>query len=340
MKILENTIRLMEPYTAKLNVKETQKALNTLKQAFELHLSTALNLTRVSTPLFVLSGTGINDNLNGMERPVQFTALELGDQSLEIVHSLAKWKRMALKRYGFEQGEGLFTHMNAIRRDEGLDHLHSIYVDQWDWERVIDRQERTLTTLRQTVEKIYGAMKETERVLVEQYPGLNRKLPESITFLTAQELENRFPHLPAKEREDAITREYGAVFVMQIGGKLESGIPHDGRSPDYDDWQLNGDILVWNPILKSAFELSSMGIRVDEVTLRHQLEEAGCPERCTLEFHKQLLEGQLPYTIGGGIGQSRLGMFFLEKAHIGEIQASVWPSEMKEVCESANIFLL
>ncbi|EFM09434.1 aspartate/ammonia ligase [Paenibacillus curdlanolyticus YK9] len=324
----------------KLNVKETYSAIHQLKQTFEKELSSALNLTYIEAPLIVFSGTGVNDNLNGSETPVRFTASDIGEQSIEIVHSLAKWKRMALQRSGFSNGEGLFTRMNAIRRDEIVGNHHSIYVDQWDWERVISHEERTLGTLRQTVETIYNAIKNTEKQLNERYACFANKLAETITFVTSQQLEDEYPNLTPKERENEAARQYGAVFVMQIGGLLKSGIRHDGRSPDYDDWSLNGDILVWNPVLKSAFELSSMGIRVDEASLELQLGLAGCSERMELDFHRALMAGELPYTIGGGIGQSRLCMFLLEKAHIGQVQASIWPERIVNEYKGLGITLL
>ncbi|MNW37759.1 Aspartate--ammonia ligase [compost metagenome] len=341
MKSAETPFKNFKQYESKLDIKETQRAICTLKRVFEQELAAALNLTNVSAPLFVVTGNGINDNLNGTERPVQFNAPGIQDQTLEIVHSLAKWKRMALANYGFEHGEGLYTQMNAIRSDEVLDHLHSIYVDQWDWEKIISREERHVGTLMTTVEQIYEAIKSTEAFISERYPRLSRKLPEAITFITSHELEDLYPHLTPKQREDAAARDYGAVFVMQIGGLLPaSGLRHDARSPDYDDWQLNGDIIVWNPLLECAYELSSMGIRVDSDSLKRQLAEAGCPERASLEFHQQLLANKLPFTIGGGIGQSRLCMFILEKAHIGEVQSSVWPVDMRTLCEVSGINLL
>ncbi|MWC29603.1 aspartate--ammonia ligase [Paenibacillus sp. MMS18-CY102] len=324
----------------KLNVKETYSAMHHLKQTFEQQLSSALNLTHVEAPLIVFSGTGVNDNLNGSESPVRFTASDIGEQSIEIVHSLAKWKRMALQRSGFSNGEGLFTRMNAIRRDEILDDHHSIYVDQWDWERVISHEERTFDTLRQTVESIYNAIKNTEQSINERYACFNKKLPDQITFITSQQLEDEYPNLTPKEREHEAALQYGAVFVMQIGGLLRSGIRHDGRSPDYDDWNLNGDIIVWNPVLQSAFELSSMGIRVDEASLELQLSLSGCEDRKELAFHQALLAGQLPYTIGGGIGQSRLCMFLLEKSHIGQVQASVWPERILAEYNASGATLL
>ncbi|MDU1320042.1 MAG: aspartate--ammonia ligase [Clostridium botulinum] len=334
--------RLMIPegYESTLGIRETEVAIKKVKDFFERTLAEKLNLTRVSAPLFVRKNTGMNDNLNGVERPVAFDMKDLKEEMIEIVHSLAKWKRMALHRYDFKVGEGLYTDMNAIRRDEDLDNLHSIYVDQWDWEKVIKKEDRNKETLKSIVNKIYSVFKETEREICSQYEGFNEILPEEICFITSQELEDTYPDLDPKEREDAITKEKGAVFLMEIGGVLASGEKHDGRAPDYDDWTLNGDILFWNPVLERAFELSSMGIRVDEESLEKQLKIAGCEDRKNLEFHRLLLEGKLPYTVGGGIGQSRICMYFLRKAHIGEVQASIWPDLMIEDCEKAKINLL
>lgn len=327
-------------YKPRLGIRETEIALKMIKDHFERGLAESLNLTRVSAPLFVRMGTGVNDNLNGTERPVSFDASSIDDSDIEIVQSLAKWKRIALKRYGFETGEGLYTDMNAIRRDEDTDNLHSIYVDQWDWERVIDFKDRNEETLKSIVKKIFSTLKSTEYYILSVNNDYEKLLPEEISFITTQELEDRYPHLTPKEREDKIAEEKRAVFIMKIGGKLKSGKRHDGRSPDYDDWELNGDIILWNPLLKRAFEISSMGIRVDEATLERQLKLAGCEDRKNLEYHRMLLEGKLPYTIGGGIGQSRMCMFFLKKAHIGEVQAGVWPEDMMEQCNRANIHLL
>ena len=326
-------------YVAKLDVLPTEIAIKLIKDTFERELSTALNLTRVSAPLFVTPESGLNDDLNGVERPVQFDILELG-QDVQIVHSLAKWKRMALARYGFAPHSGLYTDMNAIRRDETLDNLHSVYVDQWDWEKVLLPEERTFENLRATVISIMGALRRTQDAVCEAFPVLNRFLPEQIHFVTSQELEDAYPTLSPKQREDAIAQKYGAVFISQIGGKLKSGVPHDGRAPDYDDWTLNGDILIWYPVLGRALELSSMGIRVDAPALRRQLEIAGCPERAERVFHKMLLEKRLPQTMGGGLGQSRICMALLQKAHIGEVQASIWPQEMAEECAASGIHLL
>ena len=328
-----------EGYAPAIDLRETQKAIKTVKDFFQKELTKQLNLTRVSAPLFVTPESGLNDNLNGVERPVSFDVKETGGQA-EIVQSLAKWKRFALKQYGFGPGEGLYTDMNAIRRDEETDNIHSIYVDQWDWEKVITREERNRETLEHTVTSVYKALKITEDYMAYEYDYIGHVLPERITFLTSQELEDRFPSLSPKEREYEAAKEYGAVFIEQIGGNLKSGKPHDGRAPDYDDWQLNGDIIVYYPVLDIALELSSMGIRVDEEALKRQLALAGCEERAGLAFQKALLSGELPCTIGGGIGQSRICMFYLRKAHIGEIQASLWPDDVRRQAARAGIFLL
>ncbi|MCX7885152.1 MAG: aspartate--ammonia ligase [Caloramator sp.] len=329
-----------EGYKPLLDIRETEIAIKKIKDFFQVELSKKLNLTRVSAPLFVRPETGINDNLNGYERPVSFDVKAIGSKDVEIVQSLAKWKRMALKRYGFSEGEGLYTDMNAIRRDEDLDNLHSVYVDQWDWEKIIRKEDRTVEKLKEIVEDIYSVFKATEDYVTKLYHQFTKILPEKISFITTQELEDLYPELSPKERENIIAKEKGAVFVMQIGGELKSGEKHDGRSPDYDDWTLNGDIIFWNPVLEIAYELSSMGIRVDEEALKRQLKISGCEDRKHLEFHRMLLEGQLPYTVGGGIGQSRICMYFLRKAHIGEVQAAVWPENMIKECEKNNIFLL
>ena len=328
-----------EDYTSKLTIRETEHAIKLIKDRFERELAFALGLERISAPLFVFPESGLNDNLNGVERPVSFEIRDM-NKDAEIVHSLAKWKRLALRRYDFYPGEGIYTDMNAIRRDEELDNLHSIYVDQWDWELILKSAERSRAKLEDIVRSIYGCFLRTESELVRAYPQLSRFFSQTITFITTQELEDRYPDLTPKAREDAACKEYGAVFLMQIGKKLASGKPHDGRAPDYDDWELNGDILVWNSVLGAAFELSSMGIRVDAESLARQLAEAGCKERAKLPFHKELLAGRLPLTAGGGIGQSRLCMFLLGKAHIGEVQASIWPEEMQKLCEQAGIALL
>ncbi|HHY83443.1 MAG TPA: aspartate--ammonia ligase [Clostridiales bacterium] len=327
-------------YKSPLDIRETEIAIKLLKDFFENKLARELNLVRVSAPLFVTPESGLNDNLNGVERPVTFDVKGLGGSNVEIVHSLAKWKRMALKRYGFCREEGLYTDMNAIRRDEDLDNLHSVYVDQWDWEKIILKEERNEDTLKATVKSIFKVFKESESFIVGKFPNLKRQLPDEISFITTQELEDMYPHLSPKEREDAIAKEKKAVFIMKIGGRLKSGNRHDGRAPDYDDWELNGDIIFWYPILDKAFEVSSMGIRVDEDSLLKQLKLSGCEDRMNLPFHRDLLNGKLPYTIGGGIGQSRICMYLLNKAHIGEVQASVWPEEMLAACERANIILL
>ncbi|WP_152539658.1 aspartate--ammonia ligase [Cytobacillus firmus] len=318
----------------------TEIAVNELKEHFESILSGNLNLIKVSPPLLLRKGNGVNDNLSGSERAVSFDALDVKDHQIEIVQSLAKWKRVALSRYGFTEGEGLYTNMNAIRRDEILDNLHSMYVDQWDWEKVISKDQRNLKTLKAEVRSIFQAMKSAEKYMWEFHPALKPILPDDIYFITAQELEDLYPHLSPKEREDVVAKEYGAVFLMQIGRTLRSGIKHDSRSPDYDDWSLNGDILFWSPLLERSIEISSMGIRVDEYTLLKQLKLENNEERMHLEYHRSLLNGELPYTIGGGIGQSRFCMFLLKKAHIGEVQVSVWNQKTLIDCRENNITLL
>ncbi len=327
-------------YVSALSLRETEAAIHELKTCYERELARGLNLVKISAPLFVRPESGLNDYLNNIERAVEFSIRDLNESRVEIVHSLAKWKRKALLRYEFSPGEGIYTDMNAIRRDEELSNLHSIYVDQWDWEKVITREQRTLPFLKDTVIRLYETMRRTEEKLAGVYPDLTPTLPQEIFFITAQELEDRYPHLPAKEREHSITREKGAVFLMQIGGRLNSGTPHDGRAPDYDDWSLNGDILFWYPLLNRSMEMSSMGIRVDAATLSRQLQESGCLDRSNLEYHRMLLQGQLPQTIGGGIGQSRLCMFILKKAHIGEVQAAIWPEHTISACRRAQIELL
>jgi len=331
---------LPKDYHSKLSVRETEIAIKKIKDFFEKSLANNLNLSRISAPLFVRPETGLNDNLNGVERPVDFELKDLNGGKCEIVHSLAKWKRMALGKYGFEMSEGLYTDMNAIRRDEDLDNLHSVYVDQWDWEKIIEKKSRTTKTLKEIVRSIYEALLQTQKFICELYPILNPMLPDDIYFITTQELEDRFPALTTKEREDEIAKEKGAVFIMKIGGALKSGTKHDGRAPDYDDWELNGDIVFWYPVLNRAFEISSMGIRVDEDSLVKQLKIAGCSERLKYKFHDDLLNKKLPYTIGGGIGQSRLCMFMLQKVHIGEVQASVWTDNMIEECQKSGVNLL
>lgn len=326
-------------YVSKLNLIETEKALKEIKHVFELELSQALNLTRISAPLFVAENSGLNDNLNGVERPVSFDIKATGETA-EVVHSLAKWKRYALAKYGFGAYFGLYTDMNAIRRDEDLDNLHSVYVDQWDWEAVILRKDRTVEYLKNTVEKIYAALQTTAAHLCREYPVLDNYFSEKITFVTTQELEDAYPDKTPKERETAFVREHGAAFIMQIGGKLKSGKKHDGRAPDYDDWSLNGDIVLYYPPLDCAFEVSSMGIRVDEKSLVSQLEAEGCTERLEYPFHKALVAGELPLTMGGGIGQSRLCMFILNKMHIGEVQVSIWDEKTERYCRENNITLM
>ncbi len=326
-------------YHSSLNLKDTQIVIKATKDYFETNLARELHLTRVSAPLFVDPETGLNDNLNGTERAVAFDVKETG-RVLQIVHSLAKWKRYALKEYGFTDNEGLYTDMNAIRRDEDMDNIHSIYVDQWDWEKVISKNERTVSTLKQTVKKIFEVFKMTEKYINSLFPQIEPRLPEEVSFITTQELEDMFPNLSPKERELEISKLKGAVFIMKIGDILNSGQRHDGRAPDYDDWELNGDLIFYDDLLDIPLEVSSMGIRVSEESLKKQLKKANCEDRATLPFHRDLLAGRLPYTIGGGIGQSRICMFLLHKAHIGEVQTSVWPEEMVEECRENGIFLL
>lgn len=327
-------------YKPSLDIRNTEIAIKQIKDFFEDELAKVLKLTRVSAPLFVKPETGLNDNLNGVERPVAFDVKGIGGMTVEVVHSLAKWKRMALKRYGFASGEGLYTDMNAIRRDEDLDNIHSVYVDQWDWEKIIDKSQRTEKTLKSIVSEIYSVFRRTEDYITGIYPALKRFLPEDIFFVTTQELEDMYPGLTPKERERMLVKEKKAIFIMKIGDTLKSGIKHDGRAPDYDDWELNGDIVFYYPVLDIAYEVSSMGIRVDEDSLAAQLKKAGCEDRMELPFHAQLMGKELPYTVGGGIGQSRICMFFLGKAHIGEVQASVWSNEMIKECAEHNINLL
>ncbi len=333
-------LMIPENYHSDLNLHDTQVAIKTVKDFFQKSLTERLNLLRVSAPLFVTPESGLNDNLNGVERPVTFGIKGMNEAPAEIVHSLAKWKRYALKKYGFSYGEGLYTDMNAIRRDEETDNIHSIYVDQWDWEKIILKEERNVETLKATVRQVYKALKKTEKYMAIQYDYIEEILPKEISFITTQELEDRYPDCTPKEREYKIAKLKGAVFIMQIGGALNSGIPHDGRAPDYDDWSLNGDIIVYYPVLDIALELSSMGIRVDEDALLKQLKLAGCEERANLPFQKAILDQELPYTIGGGIGQSRICMFYLRKAHIGEVQSSLWPEDMLQEAEQAGIQLL
>lgn len=330
---------LVRKYVPKLNIYETQTAIGLIKRGFEDRLAAALNLKRVTAPLFLSPETGLNDNLNGVERPVSF---EIGRSGMivEVVQSLAKWKRMALGKYGFSVGEGIYTDMNAIRRDEELDNIHSVYTDQWDWEKVISRSDRNIEYLKKTVSDIVGAVADTSEAIKNVFPVLTVNINRDCTFITAQELEDMYPELTPKERENIFTRDHGTVFIMEIGKTLRSGNRHDGRAPDYDDWDLNGDILVWDEVLGIALEISSMGIRVDEASLDRQLTAAGADDRRSLEFHKKLLAGELPLTIGGGIGQSRLCMLMLEKAHIGEVQVSVWDDESLRTCSEAGIELL
>ncbi len=344
-----STLIKPEGYTALLDMKQTEQGIKQIKDFFQQNLSTELRLRRVTAPLFVLQGLGINDDLNGVERAVTFPIKDLGEEKAEVVHSLAKWKRLTLAEYNIEPGYGIYTDMNAIRADEELDNLHSLYVDQWDWEAVITREQRTVTYLQNIVARIYAAILRTEYLTCETYPEIKPFLPEKIHFVHSEDLLLMYPDKTPKEREDAICEKYGAVFVMGIGGKLSDGKKHDGRAPDYDDWStlaengkagLNGDILIWYPVLDRSFELSSMGIRVDKESLLNQLKIEGKEEREKLYFHKQLLDDKLPLSIGGGIGQSRLCMVLLHKAHIGEIQASIWPDEMREECERLGMPLI
>ena len=335
----EHILVIPNDYSSKLDIIDTEKAIKKAKDTFECLLAKNLDLTRVSAPLFVTISSGLNDDLNGVERPVQFDLLATKEE-VQIVHSLAKWKRLALKQYGFEPHTGLYTDMNAIRRDEEMDNLHSVYVDQWDWEKIILREERNFDTLKNVVGKIMKSLCDTQVILEQDFPQLKSYIPDEAFFITSSELEERYPDLTPKEREHAIAKEKGAVFIAQIGDKLKSGKPHDGRAPDYDDWALNGDILIWYPVLNRSVEISSMGIRVDENSLREQLKKAGCENRAELSFHKMLLNGELPLTIGGGIGQSRICMLLLQKAHIGEVQASIWDEHTMTECEKHGIVLL
>lgn len=343
--------KLIKPtgYKALLDTKQTEQAIKQIKDFFQENLSTELRLSRVTAPLFVLQGLGINDDLNGVERPVTFPIKDLGDAKAEVVHSLAKWKRLTLAEYHIEPGYGIYTDMNAIRADEELDNLHSLYVDQWDWEAVITQEERTLSYLKNVVERIYAAILRTEYLTCETYKEIKPFLPRKIHFIHSEELLQMYPNLSPKEREDAICKKYGAVFIIGIGGKLSDGKKHDGRAPDYDDWStvaedgragLNGDIIIWYPVLERSFELSSMGIRVDQEALLRQLKLEGKEDRKQLFFHRQLLDGRLPLSIGGGIGQSRLCMVMLHKAHIGEIQASIWPDDMRAECAQLGMPLI
>ena len=332
---------MKKEYKSVLSLYDTQKAIGFIKQTFQQNLSGRLSLSRVTAPLFVDPATGLNDDLNGVERPVSFDIPAIPTlPAAQVVHSLAKWKRMALGRYGFAAGTGLYTDMNAIRRDEELDALHSVYVDQWDWEKVITRETRTIEYLQETVRQIVAAVCDTLDAVKKEYPALTMELSREVSFVTTQELEDRWPDLTPKEREDAWLKDHPTTFVMQIGGPLKSGKKHDGRAPDYDDWKMNGDILFWNSTLGHAFEVSSMGIRVDAESMRSQCEAAGCPERLERPFHKGVLDGSLPLTMGGGIGQSRLCMLLLGKAHIGEVQVSLWPDDMVRACAEEGIQLL
>ncbi|MDP4184688.1 MAG: aspartate--ammonia ligase [Bacteroidota bacterium] len=336
-------------YQSVLDLKQTETAIKRVKEFFQLNLSAELRLSRVTAPLFVLKGTGINDDLNGVERAVSFPIKELGEQRAEVVHSLAKWKRLTLGKLGIDPGYGIYTDMNAIRSDEELTNIHSLYVDQWDWEQVITAEQRNLEFLKKTVRGIYSVLKRTEFFIFEQYPAIKPTLPDEIHFIHAEELAALYPDKTSKERENEAAKKYGAIFVIGIGGEMPNGEVHDGRAPDYDDWTtptvngfkgLNGDIVIWNPILESAFEISSMGIRVDKTALLKQLSISGSEERKELYFHKKLLSDDLPLSIGGGIGQSRICMYFLRKAHIGEIQSSIWPDEMVQKCEKNGILLM
>lgn len=336
-------------YKQKLLPETTELAIKMIKHNFQKKLAEALNLRRVTAPLFVLAGTGLNDDLNGVERPVSFPVKALGERKAEVVHSLAKWKRAKLEAYQIDPGYGLYTDMNAIRADEELDNLHSLYVDQWDWEKTINESDRNLEYLKSTVRKIYQAIRETEKKVYETFPHITPRLPEDITFIHSEDLLREYPGMTPTERESKAAEKYGAIFLIGIGADLSNGEPHDGRAPDYDDWisdngegyrGLNGDIIVWDSVLGRSFEISSMGIRVSPESLKRQLEVRGCPERAGLNFHKRLLAGELPYSIGGGIGQSRLCMYLLQKAHIGEVQASIWPDEQIKKCREAGIMLM
>ena len=335
-----NNLKIPKGYQSALSLHDTQIGIKTVKDFFQNLLAQRLHLLRVSAPLFVTPGSGLNDNLNGVERPVTFGIREQDDAEAEIVHSLAKWKRYALQKYGVSVGERLYTDMSAIRRDEETDNIHSIYVDQWDWEKIITKEQRNLDTLKDVVRTVYKALRKTEKYLAIQYDYIEEILPHDIFFITTRELEEMFPEYSPKEREYYISKAKGAVCIMQIGDVLESGEKHDGRAPDYDDWALNADIVVYYPVLDIALELSSMGIRVDKQALLSQLEKAGCPERANLPFQQSVLKEELPYTIGGGIGQSRICMFFLRKAHIGEVQCSLWPEDVKKEAEEKGLQLL
>ncbi len=329
-----------EGYQPILDQRETQRAIKKVKDYFQQELAYGLQLRRVTAPLFVFPESGLNDTLNGYERRVEFTIKDMDEAKVEVVQSLAKWKRMALGKYGVEPGKGIYTDMNAIRRDEEMDNLHSVYVDQWDWEKVITKEQRTEEYLEETVRTIYNAIKNLSDYVNRLYRDIQNEIPNEITFITSQELEDAYPDKTPKERESIVAEKYGAVFIKKIGGVLASGEKHDGRAPDYDDWELNGDIILWNDILQEAFEISSMGIRVDAEAMKRQLEIDGKLDRLEMPFHKGVIDGTIPLSIGGGIGQSRLCMYFLRKAHIGEVQVSVWPEDMIKECAENNIFLL
>lgn len=336
---MSKSLYVPKEYKSTLTLRETQHAIKYIKDVFQQALSFALTLDRVTAPLLVRKDSGINDDLNGVERKVEFSIKEM-ENDAEVVQSLAKWKRMALHRYGYNPGEGIYTDMNAIRRDDDVDNMHSIFVDQWDWEKVILREERNIDFLKSTVECIVKAVSNTKRKVNLRYPQLKETICEKVFFITSQELEDMYPNKTCKEREGIIVKEHKTVFIMQIGGNLKSGKPHDGRAPDYDDWSLNGDLLIWNNVLETPIEISSMGIRVDAVSLQKQLAERGAEDRNKFDYHRMITDGTLPLTIGGGIGQSRLCMLLLEKAHIGEVQVSVWPEDMVKQCEENGITLL
>ena len=334
------TLILPENYDPVLDIRHTQEAIKYIRDTFQREFGNELHLSRVSAPLFVTKSSGLNDNLNGVESPVHFDMKAIPHEDIEVVHSLAKWKRFALKKYGFQMHTGLYTNMNAIRKDEDLDNLHSAYVDQWDWEKIITKEERNEETLRQVVRHIFKVIKHMEHEVWYKYPEAVNHLPDDIHFITTQELLDLYPNLDARQRENAIAKKYGCVFIMKIGDKLSNGEKHDGRAPDYDDWQLNGDIMFWFEPLQCALEISSMGIRVDENSLVEQLKKENCTERMELPYHQAILNRELPYTIGGGIGQSRLCMLLLKKAHIGEVQASIWPDDMIKACKEHHIQIL
>ena len=336
----ETMLILPKDYDPRLTVRETQEAIKYIRDTFQKEFGNEMNLERISAPLFVTKSSGLNDNLSGVERPVAFDVPSFGEEPVEVVQSLAKWKRLALREYGFQPGEGLYTNMNAIRRDEETDNLHSVYVDQWDWEKVITREDRNMEVLKDTVRTIFKVLKHMEHEVWYKYPQAVKKLPDEIVFVDSEELLRRYPDLSPKERENRITQEYGCVFLTRIGEKLSNGAPHDLRAPDYDDWQLNGDILFWYETLNCTLEISSMGIRVDETSLKEQLKKAGCEDRLQLPYHRMLLAGELPLSIGGGIGQSRLCMLLLDRAHIGEVQAGLWSEEVRRTCREHRIILL